>query len=113
VAESTAQVTVTSPPEGHPPLVVDDERKSITYFGPPLDLSRYEYPILKLLISRPGRVFSRNAIMGDVWDEPEASLERTVNAHVEMIRSKPKAVAPDVEAIHTHRGEGYSLAEDW
>jgi two-component system, OmpR family, catabolic regulation response regulator CreB len=51
--------------------------------------------------------------MGQVWDEPEASLDRTVDAHIKTIRAKLKAVAPDVEAIHTHRGEGYSLTEDW
>jgi two-component system catabolic regulation response regulator CreB len=117
VAKTNAQAPAASAPptptEGRPPLVVDDERKTITYFGTPLDLSRYEYRILKLLVSRPGRVFSRDAIMGHVWDEPEASLDRTVDAHVKMIRAKLKAVAPGVEAIRTHRGEGYSLAEDW
>jgi len=113
MAKTQAQAPVALPPGPRPPLVVDDERKSITYFGTPLDLSRYEYRILKLLISRPGRVFSRDAIMGHVWDEPEASLDRTVDAHVKMIRAKLKAVAPGVEAIRTHRGEGYSLTEDW
>jgi two-component system catabolic regulation response regulator CreB len=113
VAKTTTQVPAAPPPGGRLPFAVDDERKSITYYGSALDLSRYEYRLLKLLISRPGRVFSRNAIMGHVWDEPESSLDRTVDAHVKMIRAKLKAVAPGVEAIRTHRGEGYSLAEDW
>ncbi len=116
VARTGAQTAGASPAAATAarlPLVVDDGRKSVTYFGKPLDLSRYEYRILKLLVSRPGRVFSRNAIMEQVWDEPEASLDRTVDAHIKTIRAKLKAVAPDVEAIHTHRGEGYSLTEDW
>ncbi len=100
-------------PAGHLPLVVDDDRKTITYFGKPLDLSRYEYRVLKLLVSRPGRVFSREAMMQHVWDEPEASLDRTVDAHIKTIRAKLKAIAPTVEAIRTHRGEGYSLTETW
>ncbi|HSB72004.1 MAG TPA: two-component system response regulator CreB [Candidatus Methylomirabilis sp.] len=108
-----ADVAPATAPAGRPPLVVDDERKSIAYFGKPLDLSRYEYRILKLLVSRPGRVFSRDAIMEHVWDEPEASLDRTVDAHIKTIRARLKAIAPDVEAIRTHRGEGYSLTEDW
>ncbi len=112
-AQGVAAAAPAKAPAGHPPFVVDDERKTITYFGRPLDLSRYEYRILKLLVSRPGRVFSRDAIMGHVWDEPEASLDRTVDAHIKMVRAKLKVIAPDVEAIRTHRGEGYSLTEDW
>ncbi|HWU37388.1 MAG TPA: two-component system response regulator CreB [Candidatus Acidoferrum sp.] len=109
-----ASLTASLPgPSGRLPLVVDDDRKAITYFGAPLELSRYEYRILKLLVSRPGRVFSREAMMQHVWDEPEASLDRTVDAHIKTIRAKLKAVAPEVEAIRTHRGEGYSLTEDW
>jgi two-component system catabolic regulation response regulator CreB len=98
---------------GRGPFVVDDERKAIAYWGHPLELSRYEYRILKLLVSRPGRVFSRDEIMTQVWDEPESSLDRTVDAHVKTLRAKLKAVRSDVDAIRTHRGEGYSLKEDW
>jgi two-component system, OmpR family, catabolic regulation response regulator CreB len=112
-AQAAAPVAASTEPAGHLPLVVDDDRKTITYFGKPLDLSRYEYRILKLLVSRPGRVFSRDAMMQHVWDEPESSLDRTVDAHIKTIRAKLKAIAPAIEAIRTHRGEGYSLTETW
>ncbi len=111
--QETSRPPVEPSPANRSPLVVDDGRKIITYFGKPLDLSRYEYRILKLLVSRPGHVFSRGAIMEQVWDEPEASLDRTVDAHIKLVRAKLKAIAPGVEAIRTHRGEGYSLTEDW
>jgi len=90
---------------------VDDERRIITYRGQPLDLSRYEYRVLKLLVSRPGRVFSRDDILQQAWDEPDASYDRTVDAHIKTIRAKLKAVAAEVDPIRTHRGEGYSLRE--
>ena len=90
---------------------VDDERRVITYCGQPLDLSRYEYRVLKLLVSRPGRVFSRDDILQQAWDEPDASYDRTVDAHIKTIRAKLKAVAAEVDPIRTHRGEGYSLRE--
>ena len=47
-----------------------------------------------------------------MWDEPGESIDRTVDAHVKTLRAKLKAVAPGVEAIRTHRGSGYALAED-
>ena len=101
------------PPRARVPFTVDEERRSIAFFGTPLELSRYEYRVLKLLVSRPGRVFSRDEILQQAWDEPEASFDRTVDAHIKQLRAKLKAVAPDVEAIRTHRGEGYSLSEHW
>jgi two-component system catabolic regulation response regulator CreB len=106
-------------PEPAPPasarrsaFTVDDERRIITYRGRPLELSRYEYRVLSLLVSRPGRVFSRDDILQHAWDEPEASYDRTVDAHIKTIRAKLKAVAADVDPVRTHRGEGYSLREE-
>jgi two-component system, OmpR family, catabolic regulation response regulator CreB len=109
-----AQQGESSPaPAGKQPFRVDDERKSITYFGAPLDLSRYEYRVLRILVARPGRVFTREDLLSQAWDEPEASYDRTVDAHIKMIRAKLKSVRPQIEAIRTHRGTGYSLKEDW
>jgi two-component system catabolic regulation response regulator CreB len=90
---------------------VDDERKLIRFRGTPLDLSRIEYRLLKLLIERPGRVFSRDELMSRAWDDPAASFDRTVDAHVKTLRAKLRAVAPDQDPIVTHRGMGYSLRE--
>ena len=93
------------------PLRVDKKRMVIIYHGKTLDLSRYEYRMLEVLIGRPGWVFSRDRLMDLVWEEPEASLDRTVDTHIKTIRSKLKEVKPGVEIIKTHRGLGYSLKE--
>jgi two-component system catabolic regulation response regulator CreB len=95
-----------------PVFQVDSHRVAIHYRGVRLELSRYEYRILEILIDQPGWVFSREKLMRMAWDEPEASLERTVDAHIKTIRSKLRAVDPGVDPIHTHRGLGYSLRED-
>ena len=94
------------------PFVVDAERQQIRFYGRPLELSRYEYGLLRTLIRRPGRVYTRDELLQQVWDDPGESLDRTVDAHVKTLRAKLKAVAPGVEAIRTHRGSGYALAED-
>jgi two-component system, OmpR family, catabolic regulation response regulator CreB len=96
-----------------PPFSVDAERCAIAYFGKRLDLSRYEYRLLAALIEKPGRVWSRERLMEKAWDGPEASLERTVDAHIKSLRAKLRQVDPGAEAIVTHRGMGYSLKEDW
>jgi len=90
---------------------VDDERKQIRFRGRALALSRTEYRLLKVLVERPGRVFSRDELMQRAWDDPAAAFDRTVDAHVKLVRAKLREVAPDEDPIVTHRGMGYSLRE--
>ena len=106
--------TRTQPPEpaSHAAFEVDESRRQISYHGRPLELSRYEYEILATFIRRPGHVFSRDQLMAQVWEQPETSLERSVDAHIKNLRSKLKAIRPDKDPIVTHRGIGYSLDED-
>ena len=94
------------------PFALDLERMQIRYYGRLLELSRYEYGVLRLLVQRPGRVYTRDDLLRLVWDEASDSFDRTVDAHVKTVRAKMKAIAPDEEPIRTHRGSGYSLAED-
>ncbi len=93
-------------------FAVDDERKQIRFHGTPLELSRIEYRLLKVLVERPGRVFSRDELMERAWDDPAASFDRTVDAHVKTLRAKLRAVAAGEDPIVTHRGMGYSLREE-
>jgi two-component system catabolic regulation response regulator CreB len=82
----------------------------ILYCGQALDLTRYEYLLLKTLIEHPGHVLSRAQLMDRVWTGAADTLDRTVDAHVKSLRAKLRAVAPDADPIQTHRGLGYSLA---
>jgi two-component system catabolic regulation response regulator CreB len=91
---------------------IDDEKKSIRFRGRPLELSRTEYRLLKVLVERPGRVFSRDELMERAWDDPAAAFDRTVDAHVKALRAKLREVDATVDPISTHRGMGYSLRED-
>jgi two-component system catabolic regulation response regulator CreB len=97
--------------EGVTPLVVDHERRRITYYGRAVELSRYEYGLLRTLAGRPGRVWSRDELLAQVWGSDSDSFDRTVDAHVKTVRAKLKAIAPDVEPIVTHRGAGYAFED--
>ncbi len=94
------------------PFEIDTNRRQILYYGERLVLSRYEYEILCLLINRPGWVYTREKIMDLVWEEPEESFERTVDAHIKSIRGKLRTVRPGLDPIVTHRGYGYALKDD-
>jgi two-component system catabolic regulation response regulator CreB len=94
------------------PFVLDEERRQIRFYGRTLELSRYEYGILRLLVLKPGRVYTRDELLDKVWEDGSGSLDRTVDAHIKTLRAKLKAVAPQTEPIRTSRGSGYALAED-
>jgi len=93
------------------PFEIYDKRLRISYYGEPLSLTRYEYRLLHLLVTHPGRVYSRDRLMELVWEEPDMSLDRTVDTHIKVLRQKLKNVNSEEEAIITHRGTGYSLKE--
>ena len=92
-------------------FLLDEGRCSISFAGVQLELTRYEYRLLKILIESPGRVYSRRQLMDLAWEEPDISLERTVDSHIKTLRSKLRDIRPGENPIITHRGLGYSLEE--
>jgi two-component system catabolic regulation response regulator CreB len=100
-----------APASAPQPFALDEERRQIRYYGRALELSRYEYGILRLLVLKPGRVFTRDELLAQVWDDDSDSFDRTVDAHIKTLRAKLKAVAPLLEPIRTLRGTGYALSE--
>lgn len=92
------------------PFVLDDEKMRILFDGNELDLSRYEFRLLRILLKSPGRVYTREHLMQIAWEVPDMSLERTVDTHIKTIRRKIKQFT-EQEWIITHRGTGYSMQE--
>ncbi len=76
--------------------------------GKSLELARYEFGMLRLFLSHPGRVYTRDQLMENVWDEPDSASDRTVDAHIKTLRKKIHAIAEGFDPIRTHRGIGYS-----
>lgn len=78
-----------------------------------LELSRYEFGMLKVFMLHPGRVYTRDQLMDLVWDEPEAALDRTVDAHIKTLRRKLHEIDSRFDPVKTHRGIGYSFDENF
>ena len=114
-APATAPAPLTAAPPVTPALPIfalDEERHQIRFYGRTLDLSRYEYGVLRMLVQKPGRVFTRDELLLKVWGDANDSFDRTVDAHIKTLRAKLKTVAPALEPIRTLRGTGYALNED-
>lgn len=75
-----------------------------------LTLTRYEFFILMTLLRQPDRIFSREQLMQQAWDDPTMSFDRAVDTHIKTLRSKLRAIDDTVSPIVTHRGMGYSIS---
>ena len=94
---------------------VDEEKKRITYKGKLVETRPIEYEILKLLVKRPGRVFSREEIIEFCWpDEPNMDSNRTVDTHIKTIRKNIGAIDPNTDPksiLKTSSKVGFYLRE--
>lgn len=90
-------------------LVVDEVKMCVLSDGAEMELTRYEFRLMRLFLKNPGRVYSRGQLMDQVWEEPDSALERTVDAHIKQLRAKLREHGKSEEMIRTHRGLGYSF----
>ena len=90
-------------------LVLNEEYRSVHFFGKLLDVTRYEFGILQVMHKHPKRVYSREELLEKVWHEPDNSMDRVVDTHIKTLRAKLKEIDGQKEVIKTHRGIGYSL----
>jgi DNA-binding response OmpR family regulator len=90
------------------PLVLDVESYAVTVQGRALDLTYKEFQLLRFLAENPERVFTRPALLREVWGYDFYGGTRTVDVHVRRLRAK---LGPEHEAlIETVRGVGYRAA---
>lgn len=80
--------------------------------GESLDLTAHEYKLFLVLMQQPGRVFSRDQLLDQAWQDPGAVTDRTIDAHIKSIRAKLRLVRIGAEElIQTRRGLGYLLVK--
>ena len=69
-------------------VTIDRERKTVTVGGQPVQFSKKEFEILNLLASEPGKIFSRDDLITELWKDAPYVLDRTVDVHIARIRAK-------------------------
>ncbi len=92
-------------------LQLDLSRRRALFRGVPLELRPREFDLLALLVAHPGQVFTREALLRQVWGYDEYVDARTVDVHVRRVRAKLAAIDPETQMILTEWGVGYKLAE--
>jgi len=92
-------------------LVVDPEKRQATVRGQAIELTKQEFDLLYLLAARPGIVFSRAALLQQVWRDDAYVTERTVDSVISRLRRKVEQDPQDPELILTAWGVGYKFAD--
>ena len=91
-------------------LALDRETMRVTRAGRDLTLTARELALLELLMSAPGRLFSRERILANVWGTSEDPLTNVVDVYIRRLRSKIDD-GHSAPLIHTLRGLGYRLED--
>jgi two-component system response regulator ResD len=91
----------------HGPLRIDQAARTVTLDGEELPLTQREYELLRFLALRPGRVFSRDQLMEEVWGYDFYTDTSTVTVHVRRLRAKLEPDPAKPRFIETVWGVGY------
>jgi DNA-binding response OmpR family regulator len=92
-------------------LRLDTNKREVEVRGQAVELTRQEFDLLHQLASRPGIVYSRAALLQNVWSDDSFVTERTVDTVISRLRRKIERDAQDPELILTAWGVGYKFAD--
>ena len=90
----------------HKDVELDIEKYSVKIKGDNINLARKEFDLLKLLINQPGKVYTREEILNDVWGNDIHVVDRTIDVHINRLRDKLGQ-----KFIETIKGIGYKICE--
>ncbi len=88
-------------------LIINSERYEVTKDGNPIDLTRREFELLEFLAKKPEKIFSREALLEQVWGYEYLGDVRTVDVTVRRLREKIEDNSSEPEYVVTKRGLGY------
>lgn len=88
-------------------IEIDQVAHTIIRNGKAIPLTRLEFDLLVALAKEPGRVFSRDALLSEVWGYQQAADTRLVNVHVQRLRAKVEEDPDNPKVVMTVRGVGY------
>nr|WP_041325800.1 response regulator [Saccharophagus degradans] len=90
-------------------VVLCEERSSVIVHKQEIELTQIEYRMFKLLFEQPGRIFSRQFIMDNIYTDYRVVSDRTVDSHIKKLRKKLQAAAPEQDIIRSVYGAGYKF----
>ena len=96
----------------HSDITLDLDSFEATAGGQKAGLSKREFEILRLMMTRPSKVFTKNNLYESVWGGEFLGDDNTVNVHISKLRAKLGEISPDKEYIQTVWGIGFKMKEE-
>ena len=93
-------------------ILIDQVAHTINRDGKVIPLTRLEFDLLVALAKDPGRVFTREALLSEVWGYQHAADTRLVNVHIQRLRAKIEYDPENPDLIVTVRGVGYKAGQN-
>lgn len=88
-------------------LQLDSDKNLATLQGKKLDLTAVEFQLLNILAGKPGRIFTRDQLMDNIYTDRRIVCDRTIDSHIKKLRKKISGASPDLQIIHSVYGLGY------
>jgi len=95
------------------PLEIDQEKFTAVLNGKKLEFTTKEFELLFILASKPGKVFTREYLLDQLWGYTYTGDSRMVDVYIRHIRQKLEQNVPDQQFIETVRGVGYRFSEQY
>jgi DNA-binding response OmpR family regulator len=92
-------------------LVIEPTKRKVTAGGKSVDLTSKEYELLLLFARNPGRAYSRQELLDEVWGYQYSGYSHTVNTHINRLRNKIEPNPSSPRFVKTVWGVGYRFAE--
>lgn len=108
IARVKAVLRRTEPTQtAHGLIEVDDRGLKVLAHGNDAELTVVEFQLFSLLFHEPGRIFSREQIMSNIYSDYRVVSDRTIDSHIKKVRKKLEQSLPDSEVIFSVYGAGY------
>lgn len=88
-------------------LELDESRLMVRYSSVELELTYVEFRLLAQLYSQPGRIFSRDQLINNIYDDHRIVSDRTIDSHIKKLRKKLQQLTNEIEFIRSVYGVGY------
>jgi len=117
LARIDVQLRRGAPEQGEPEqlrykgITLDLEGYDAIADGKKAGLSKREFEILRLMMSHPNKVFTKNNLYESVWGGEFWGDDNTINVHISKLRAKLQGISPDVDYIQTVWGIGFKMSE--
>ena len=93
-------------------LCLDPLERNLTVDGQALELTQKEFDLLYTLAGNPGRVFSRDYLLDEIWGYRAESYDRTIDTHIYRLRQKLGSKSEAASRIVAARGVGYKFTRE-